>query len=101
MRMSTTSTILAVGAVVLTSPAAAAQAPAHGSCAAFGGNVASLATTLGPVFGATASGVASSGPAAFPTLVVRPEQAALCGSGQTVTVAPGSAQREAVGQLNQ
>jgi hypothetical protein len=78
MRTRTTSTILAVGAVVLTSPVAAAQAPEHGSCAAFGGNVGGLATTLGPLFGATASGVASSGPAAFPTLVVRPEQAALC-----------------------
>jgi hypothetical protein len=78
MRTKTISTILAVGAVVYASPVAAAQAPAHGSCAAFGGNVARLATTLGPLFGATASGVASSGPAAFPTLVVAPEQAALC-----------------------
>jgi hypothetical protein len=78
MRTRTISTILAVGAVLFTSPVAAAQAPAHGSCSAFGGNVAGLATTLGPVFGATASGVASSGPAAFPTFVVVPEQAALC-----------------------
>ena len=78
MRMRTISPILAVGALMVTSPVAAAQAPAHGSCAAFGGNVAGLATTLGPVFGATASGVASSGPAAFPTLVVAPEQAAFC-----------------------
>jgi hypothetical protein len=70
--------MVAVGAVALTSPVAAAQAPHHSSCAAFGSNVAGLATTLGPVFGATASGVASSGPAAFPTLVVAPEQAALC-----------------------
>ena len=79
MRIRTISTIVATGAVALTSPvAAAAQAPRHGSCAAFGANVADLATTLGPAFGATASGVASSGPAAFPTLVVAPEQADLC-----------------------
>jgi hypothetical protein len=78
MRTRTISTIVAVGAVALTPTAAAAQAPAHGSCAAFGANVAGLARTLGPAFGATASGVASSGPAAFPTLVVAPEQAALC-----------------------
>ena len=78
MRTRTISTILAVGAVPLTSPVAAAQAPEHGSWAAFGSNVAGLATTLGPLFGATASGVASSGPAAFPTLVVAAEQAALC-----------------------
>ena len=78
MRIATISTILAVGAVALTSPVAAAQAPDHGSCAAFGGNVAGLASTLGPLFGATASGVASSAPAAFPTLVVAPEQANFC-----------------------
>ena len=78
MHTRTISTILAVGAVVLTPPVAAAQAPEHGSCAPFGGNVAGLATTLGPLFGATASGVASSGPAAFPTFVVAPEQAAFC-----------------------
>ena len=66
-----------VTAVVLAPPAEAA-APAGGGCAAFGANVADLATTLGPVFGATASGVATSGPAAFPTNVVGPEQAALC-----------------------
>jgi hypothetical protein len=78
MHTRTISTILAVGAVAFTSPVAAAQAPEHGSCAAFGANVADLATALGPLFGATASGVASSGPAAFPTLVVAPEQAAFC-----------------------
>jgi hypothetical protein len=78
MRTTTISSILAVGAVALTSPVAAAQAPEHGSCAAFGDNVAQLATTLGPLFGATASGVASSGPAAFPTVVVAPEQANFC-----------------------
>ena len=78
MRMRTISIILAIGAVALTSPVAAAQAPKHGSCVEFGGNVARLATTLGPAFGATASDMASSAPAAFPTLVVAPEQTALC-----------------------
>ena len=78
MRIATTSRMLAIGAVVLASSTASAQAAEHGSCAAFGGNVAGLATSLGPVFGGTASGVASSGPAAFPTLVVAPEQANFC-----------------------
>ena len=53
-------------------------APTQGGCKAFGQNVAGLATALGPVFGATASTVATSGPGAFPRLVVHPEQAALC-----------------------
>ena len=66
-------------ALVLSTPAAnAAPTPGHGSCAAFGANVSTLATTLGPVFGATASGVASSAPAAFPGVVVHPEQGAWC-----------------------
>ena len=66
-------------AVVLSAPAANAAPPAeHGSCAAFGANVSALATSLGPAFGATASGVASSAPGAFPTLVVHPEQTASC-----------------------
>jgi hypothetical protein len=78
MRTKTISTIAALGTVMLTAPVASAQAPKHGSCAAFGANVAGLATTLGPLFGATASGVASSAPAAFPTLVVAPEQTAFC-----------------------
>ena len=65
MRTRTLSISLALGALALTSPAADAQAPEHGSCAAFGGNVAGLATSLGPIFGATASGVATSGPAAM------------------------------------
>ena len=78
MRTATTSTMLAIGAIAFASPTATAQAPEHGSCAAFGANVAGLATALGPVFGANASGVASSGPAAFPTVVVEPEQAGLC-----------------------
>lgn len=73
-------TIAGVGAALgLSAPAPAQEpGPGHTSCAEFGGNVAFLATSLGPVFGATASGVASSAPGAFPTLVVGPEQARLC-----------------------
>ncbi len=72
-------TIAGVGAALgLSAPASAQPEPGHASCAEFGGNVAFLATSLGPAFGATASGVASSGPKAFPTLVVGPEQAVLC-----------------------
>ena len=72
-------TIAGVGAALGFSAQASAQPePGHASCAAFGENVAFLATSLGPAFGATASGVASSGPKAFPTLVVGPEQADLC-----------------------
>ena len=67
-----------VAAVVFAAPAGAA-APVGGGCAAFGLNVADLATTLGAAFGATASAVATSAPAAFPKGVVGPEQAALCG----------------------
>ena len=72
---------VAAGTVVATLFAAPAQAaaPAGGGCAEFGRNVAQLATTLGPVFGATASAVAMSRPGAFPTDVVHPEQTALCG----------------------
>ncbi|HET6627044.1 MAG TPA: hypothetical protein VFG63_11715 [Nocardioidaceae bacterium] len=57
---------------------ASASPPEPAGCAAFGANVATLATTLGGAFGATASSVASSAPGAFPTLVVHAEQAALC-----------------------
>ena len=67
--------------LLLALPAGAhAQGPVspHGSCAGFGANVATLATTLGGDFGATASSVASSGPGVFPAAVVRPEQEALC-----------------------
>jgi hypothetical protein len=66
-----------VGLVAL-SPGTASAAPGTGGCQAFGQNVATLATTLGPLFGATASGVASSAPGAFPQFVVRPEQDRLC-----------------------
>ena len=81
------SVVLAVFAVfavfasmLLAAPASGSPAPDgdRGGCAAFGANVASLATTLGGDFGATAASVATSGPRAFPTLVVQPEQAALC-----------------------
>jgi hypothetical protein len=73
-------TIAGLGAALgLGSAEASAQPePGHASCAEFGGNVAFLATSLGSVFGDTASTVASSGPEAFPALVVGPEQAALC-----------------------
>lgn len=67
-----------VAATVFAAPAQAAGT-AGGGCAEFGLNVAQLATTLGAAFGATASTVATSGPAAFPTAVVGPEQDALCG----------------------
>lgn len=72
-------TAAAVG--LLTNVAAApasAEPPTKGGCQDFGANVASLGRTLGGQFGATASGVASSGPQAFPTFIVFPEQAALC-----------------------
>jgi hypothetical protein len=66
------------GTALCFAAAPSASAEPHGSCAAFGANVAGLARSLGPEFGATASGVASSAPRAFPTLVVHPEQASLC-----------------------
>jgi len=73
-------TIAGVGAALgLGAAQAWAQpGPGHASCAEFGGNVAFLATSLGSVFGETASSVAASSPRAFPTVVVGPEQAALC-----------------------
>lgn len=40
--------------------------------------MAVLVTTFGAAFGATASGVASSGKQAFPTFVVHPEQEGFC-----------------------
>ena len=78
MRTKTIAVTLAAVTLGVTTPVAAGQAPEHGSCAAFGANVAGLATALGPIFAATASGVASSAPRAFPTLVVAPEQEAFC-----------------------
>lgn len=62
-------------------PAGAAEHRSPSGCAAFGANVAHLATTLRADFGATASSVASLAPEAFPTLVVFPEQAELCAAG--------------------
>ena len=58
--------------------ATASAAPALRGCQAFGQNVAFLGSTLGPVFGATASSVATSAPGAFPAKVVKPEQAVFC-----------------------
>ncbi len=72
-------TVVAAAAVLIGLAALPGQASAaSGGCAAFGQHVASLATALGPTFGATASGVASSAPAAFPNGVVKPEQASFC-----------------------
>jgi len=62
---------------LIAAPVASAQ-PAASGCKAFGTNVADLAQDLGADFGATASGVARVFPAAFPALVVMPEQQALC-----------------------
>ena len=74
--------VVAAIAVGVLCPSIAAQSvgaqPTSGGCQAFGNNVAGLAQTLGAEFGATASSVASLFPTAFPTLVVHPEQAALC-----------------------
>lgn len=70
--------VLALAALTLTPGLASAQ-PTSGGCAAFGGNVADLAITLGSDFGATASFVATEfGPGAFPNTVVFPEQEDLC-----------------------
>ena len=71
-------TAAGVSAAVFGVAPAWADPPTPGGCQAFGQNVAGLATTLGGGFGQTASGVASSGPGAFPTMVVRPEQSELC-----------------------
>lgn len=67
---------MAGASMSIATPAQAQGLP--GGCAAFGQNVATLGTMLGPEFGATASGVATLGPRAFPTLVVGPEQGSLC-----------------------
>jgi hypothetical protein len=70
----------AVLAMVAWAPAGVASAaPERSGCQAFGANVATLATTPGLDFGATASTVAGLFPQAFPTIVVRSEQSALCG----------------------
>ena len=81
MKISRVLVVLGSAGLLAVAPmATASAAPTSGGCRAFGQNVAGLATTLGPAFGATASGVASSGPRAFPTFVVFPEQKGLCGA---------------------
>ncbi len=72
--------IVAVGVLtsLCTLTPASAEPVTSGGCQEFGQNVAGLARSLGPAFGALASSVASSGPRAFPTIVVHPEQAAFC-----------------------
>ena len=67
------------GLLVL-APGVASAAPGAPGCKAFGQNVSDLARSPDVDFGATASGVASSGPGAFPTSVVRPEQERFCGT---------------------
>ena len=80
MRIGSLTVTAATGLLALaaTTNTSTQPVPEHGSCAAFGANVANLARTLGAEFGATASGVASCRPGAFRTVVVHPEQAALC-----------------------
>lgn len=80
MRRTIAITALTLAAAALGAAPASADPPAgpHGSCAGFGANVSTLARTLGGDFGAIASGVASSGPGAFPRFVVHPEQATHC-----------------------
>ena len=74
--------VVAAIAVGMLCPLMAAQSvgaqPTSAGCQAFGNNVAGLARTLGGEFGASASSVATRFPKAFPTLVVKPEQATLC-----------------------
>lgn len=57
---------------------APAEAPTGGGCQDFGNFVAFLGTELGSEFGATASGVATTGSAVFPNAVVFPEQQQFC-----------------------
>ena len=66
------------GLLALAPGVASAAPPTPGGCQAFGQNVSDLARSPLVDFGATASGVASLRPRAFPDLVVHPEQAALC-----------------------
>lgn len=73
-RRRTTLTLAVAAALAVGAPAAADP----GGCQAFGQNVGDLAQMLGGAFGDAASTVASSAPQAFPTLVVHPEQDALC-----------------------
>ncbi|MGY2065601.1 hypothetical protein [Blastococcus sp. SYSU DS0619] len=71
----------AAATVLLVAPTAAASAdPGSGGCKAFGQSVSSLANTVFPrgEFGENARMVATSGPGAFPAVVVFPEQDAAC-----------------------
>ena len=60
--------------IVVTMMVFAGPASAQGGCKAFGQNIATLATTFGPVFGQTASGSAPLND------TVEQEQQALCGA---------------------
>ena len=66
--------LLAVSAIVAAMLMFAGPASAQRGCKAFGQNIACLATTLGPVFGQTASGSAPL------NVTVQQEQQAFCGS---------------------
>lgn len=71
----------AAATVLLVAPATAASAdPGSGGCQAFGQHVSFLATTMFPEgqFGENARMVATSGPGAFPAVIVNPEQDAAC-----------------------
>lgn len=71
----------AAATVLLVAPATAATAaPGSGGCKAFGQSVSHLANTTFAKggFGENARTVATSGPRAFPDLVVNPEQDASC-----------------------
>ena len=78
MRRTAAALVLALASMAVAGPAQAADPPSRGGCKAFGQNVASLGRDLGPLFGETASGVAKSGPGAFPKNVVKPEQEKFC-----------------------
>ena len=69
---------------------ASADPPARGGCQAFGGNVATLGQKLGSAFGATASGVATSGPQTFPTLRSLLRAGAVLPLSGPPTVGPGA-----------
>jgi hypothetical protein len=66
--------LLAVSAIVAAMLVFTGPASAQGGCKAFGHNISGLATTLGPVFGQTASGSAPLND------TVEEEQQTLCGS---------------------
>ena len=71
----------AAATVLLVAPATAAAADhGTGGCRAFGQGVSYLATTEYPKgeFGGNARTVATSGPRAFPTVIVHPEQDDAC-----------------------